>query len=187
MSSFFIINDSNQMNFDKFRIFLILFLIISSTCYNPFVRLFQFIGVIVMSVNAYLNFNGNCREAVEFYAEVFETEAPHIMSIGENPPHPEFTLPDEAKNLVMHTRLTIDGSNIMFSDVFPGMPFVEGTNITLAIVNNNMEELKTRFHKLKEGGKVDMELQETFWSKLYGQVTDKFGIQWQFNYESEDV
>lgn len=40
-----------------------------------------------MAVNAYLNFNGNCREAVEFYAEVFETEKPQIMSFGDSPPN----------------------------------------------------------------------------------------------------
>lgn len=71
-----------------------------------------------MSVDVYINFNGNCREAVEFYAQVFGTETPQIMTFGETPPNPEFPLPDEAKNLVMHTRLNIEGSNVMFSDVF---------------------------------------------------------------------
>ncbi|WP_191561879.1 VOC family protein [Metabacillus idriensis] len=136
-----------------------------------------------MSVDVYINFNGNCREAVEFYAQVFGTEKPQIMTFGETPQSPEYPLPDEAKDMVMHTRLTIDGSNVMFSDVFPGMPFVEGNNITLALVNKNIEELTSIFNKLKDGGTVGMDLQETFWSKLYGQVTDKFGINWQINYE----
>ncbi|KON69257.1 glyoxalase [Peribacillus butanolivorans] len=140
-----------------------------------------------MSVDVYINFNGNCREAVEFYAQVFGTETPQIMTFGETPPNPEFPLPDEAKNLVMHTRLNIDGSNVMFSDVFPGMPFVEGNNISLAVVNKNMDEIKSIFNKLKEGGTVVMDLQETFWSKLYGQVTDKFGIIWQLNYDTGEM
>jgi PhnB protein len=135
-----------------------------------------------MSVDVYLNFNGNCREAAEFYAEVFGTEKPQIMTFGETPPDPSFTLPEEAKNLVMHTRLNISGSNVMFSDVFPGMPFVQGNNVTLSIVTENLDEIKTWFNKLKEGGKVTMDLQETFWSKCYGNLTDKFGIGWQFNY-----
>ncbi|AXN41430.1 VOC family protein [Peribacillus butanolivorans] len=140
-----------------------------------------------MSVDVYINFNGNCREAVEFYAQVFGTETPQIMTFGETPPNPEFPLPDEAKNLVMHTRLNIEGSNVMFSDVFPGMPFVEGNNISLAVVNKNMDEIKSFFNKLKEGGTVVMDLQETFWSKLYGQVTDKFGIIWQLNYDTGEM
>ncbi|MBA9028297.1 MULTISPECIES: VOC family protein [Bacillaceae] len=135
-----------------------------------------------MSVDVYLNFNGNCREAVEFYAQVFETENPKIMTFGEMPPNPEYPLPEEAKNLIMHTRLNISGSNVMFSDVFPGMPFIEGNNISLSIVSENIDEIKSQFDKLKEGGTVGMELQETFWSKCYGQLTDKFGIGWQFNF-----
>lgn len=140
-----------------------------------------------MAVEAYLNFNGNCREAVEYYAQVFETEKPQIMTFGEGPSDLKFPLPDEAKHLVMHARLTINGSNVMFSDVFPGMPFITGNNISLTIASENMDEIKSYFHKLKEGGTVGMELQETFWSKCYGQVTDKFGILWQLNYGNGEM
>jgi len=137
-----------------------------------------------MAVEVYINFNGNCRDAVEFYAQVFGTEKSKIMTFGDGPPNPEFALPEEAKNLVMHTRLNINGSNVMFSDTPPGMPFVAGNNIIITINSNNMEEIKTFFNKLKAGGSVGMDLQETFWSKYYGFVTDKFGIPWQFNYDS---
>jgi PhnB protein len=140
-----------------------------------------------LAVDVYLNFNGNCREAVEFYAEVFGTEKPEIMTFGESPPNPEYPLPEEAKNLIMHTQLNIDGSNVRFSDVFPGMPFVAGNNISLALVSKNMDELKSWFDKLKEGGNVGMDLHETFWSKCYGQLKDKFGIDWQFNYEDGEI
>ena len=134
-----------------------------------------------MSIDVYINFNGNCREAVEYYAQVFETGKPKLMTFGETPSHPDYPLPEEAKQLIMHTRLNISGSNVMFSDVFPGMPFVEGNNITLAFVTDNKEEIQKSFDKLKDGGKVEMELQETFWSKYYGSLIDKFGIHWQFN------
>lgn len=138
-----------------------------------------------MSVDVYLNFNGNCREAAEFYAHAFGTEKPKIMTFGEAPPNPDYPLPEEAKNLVMHTRLQIDGSNVMFSDVFPGMPFVAGNNISLAIVNKDEEKIRSYFHKLKEGATVNMELQETFWSRCYGSLKDKFGIEWQLSYDNE--
>lgn len=137
-----------------------------------------------MAVNVYLNFNGNCREAVQFYAEVFGLDQPQLMTFGEAPPNPEYPLPDEAKDFIMHTRLTIDGSNVMFSDVFPGMPFVQGNNISLAIVNTDLERITSLYHKMKVGGTVTMELQETFWSKCYGIVKDQFGIEWQFNYDN---
>lgn len=136
-----------------------------------------------MAVDVYLNFNGNCREAAEFYAEVFETEKPEIMTFGEAPQHPDYQLPEEAKDLVMHTRLNISGSNVMFSDVFPGHPFIAGNNISLAFVSKDMDEIKSVFDKLSEGGTVVMELQETFWSKSYGSLKDKLGIEWQFSHD----
>jgi len=138
-----------------------------------------------MAIDVYINFNGNCREAVEFYAQAFGTEEPQFMTFGEAPADPDYPLPDEAKNLIMHTRLNISGSTVMFSDVFPNMPFTAGNNISLSVGLDDMDRLKSLFRQLKEGGKVDMELQETFWSKCYGSVTDKFGIGWQFNLVSE--
>jgi len=140
-----------------------------------------------MAINVYLNFNGNCREAVEFYAEVFGTEKPQIMTFGEMPPKPEFALPEEAKDLVMHTRLNISGSVVMFSDVFPGSPYILGNHISLAVVSEDLDEVKSVFAKLKEGGTVTMDLQQTFWSKCYGQIKDKFGIEWQLSHDDETV
>ncbi|MDF2606413.1 MAG: glyoxalase family protein [Bacillales bacterium] len=137
-----------------------------------------------MPINVYINFNGNCREAVQFYADVFNTDTPKIMTFGEAPPNPNFPLPEEAKTLVMHTELYISGSRVMFSDVFPGMPFVEGNNISLTVVSSNIDDVKAQFNKLKVDGKVIMDLQETFWSKCYGNLTDKFGIQWQLSYDN---
>jgi PhnB protein len=137
-----------------------------------------------MAINIYINFNGNCREAVEFYAQVFGTETPKIMTYGDTPPNPEYPLPEESKNLVMHTRLNIDGSTIMFSDIFPGNELILGNNISLTVVSKNIEEIKSVFNKLKDGGTVGMDLNETFFSKCYGTLTDRFGIEWQVSYDN---
>ena len=141
-----------------------------------------------MAVEVFINFNGNCREAVAFYTTVFGTEKPVIMSYGDTPHQcSEFPLSEEAKKLVAYTTININGSTVMFSDVPPGMSFISGNNITLSIGSKSMDEIKVLFNKLKEGGTVVMDLQETFWSKYYGSVTDKFGIQWQFNYDDGQV
>lgn len=136
-----------------------------------------------MAVEVYLNFNGNCRQAVEFYSEVFNTEITEMMTFGEVPQNPDYQMPEEAKNMIMHARLFIDGSRVMFSDTFPGSPFVEGNNVSLAFVNKDMELIKSVYDKLKQDGTVVMELQETFWSKGYGSVKDKFGVEWQLSHE----
>lgn len=138
-----------------------------------------------MTVEVYLIFNGNCREAVSFYENVFNTDKAEIMTFGDSPSDPSYPLPEEAKNLVMHTRLSILGSTVMFSDTFPGSPFTIGNNVTLAVVSDDEAQLRQAFEGLKEGGKVTMELQETFWSKCYGSLTDKYGIEWQISHEEK--
>jgi len=136
-----------------------------------------------MAINVYTYFNGNCRQAVEFYSETFGTEKPKIMAFGDTPPNPQFPLPEEAKNLVLHAELNISGTKVMFSDTFPGNKFIVGNNIGLTLVSKDKDEIQSLFNKFKEGGTVDMELQKTFWSECYGSVTDKFGIQWQLSFE----
>ena len=140
-----------------------------------------------MNINVYINFNGNCLKAVEFYSQVFETEKPKIMTYGDTPPNPDFILPEGTKNLVMHALLNINGSSVMFSDVFPGSPFIAGNNISLVIGSKNMDEIKSLFNKLKDGGSVEMDLQETFWSKCYGSLTDKYGIIWQLSFDNGEI
>lgn len=137
-----------------------------------------------MSVEAYLNFDGNCLEAVEFYAGIFKAE-PQVMRFGDMPPDDEFPITDEIRDLVMHAEIKVKGSSVMFSDVPPGMPFAAGNNISLFLRSSDLDEIKSIFDQLKEGGHVMMELQETFWSKCYGYVEDKFGIGWQLNHEEE--
>lgn len=143
-------------------------------------------GVNVMALDVYLNFNGNCRDAAHFYAKVFGSEVTHLATFGDMPQHPDFELPEEAKQLVMHARVNVMGSRVMFSDVFPGKPFTLGNNINLTLVSKNEDEVRTLFNKLADGGQITMELQETFWSKCYGQVTDKFGMEWQCSHEGEE-
>lgn len=138
-------------------------------------------------IEVYLNFNGNCREAVEFYAKAFKTEEPQIMSFGDAPPNPNFTIPEEAKHLVMNASLKICGSRVMFSDTWPGSPFIVGNNVSITVISDDEEYLRNSFEALKEGGKVTMELQETFWSKCYGALKDQFGVEWQISHDSGDT
>ena len=134
-----------------------------------------------MSVNPYLIFNGNTKEAMFFYKKAFNTEEPDIMYFKDIPPDEKFPITDENKELVMHASLKIKGTNFMFSDAAPGSEVKFGSNITLMFGSDNLEELQSAFDILSEDGKLQMDLQETFWSKAYGSVVDKFGVGWQFN------
>jgi PhnB protein len=138
-----------------------------------------------MSVSVYINFKGNCREAVDFYADAFQVQKQQIMTFGDAPADPNFPFSEETKKLIMHTFLIIHGTKFMFSDTPPEMPLNQGDNITIVINSKDVDEIKSVYSKLKEGGSIQMELQETFWSKCYGMLTDKFGIGWQLSYENE--
>jgi PhnB protein len=136
-----------------------------------------------MAVHVYINFHGNCREALDFYQQVFKTEAPEVMTFGDAPPDSGFPTNEENKDLVMHTALDIYGTTIMFSDILPEETLVEGNNISMVIMLKELAEIRELFDKLKDGGSVEMELHEAFFSKLYGSVKDRFGIIWQIMHD----
>ncbi len=139
-----------------------------------------------MSIEVYIYFNGNCREAVTFYADVFKTEPPHMLTYGEASPNLGYPLPEEAKDRVIHTLLPLNGSKVMFSDCIPGMEYVLGNHMSIMLNFKDAEELKAVFARLAWGGEVYMEPQETFFSKCYAHLEDKFGILWQFTvYEGD--
>jgi len=88
---------------------------------------------------------------------------------------------EAAANLLMHAELKIEGDIVMFGDFFPGTQSVFGNNVQLTVVTDDPEKTRRYYELLKEGGQVEMELQETFWSPLYASIIDKFGIYWQFS------
>ena len=128
-----------------------------------------------MTFSVFVNFDGNCREAVEFYAKVFRQDEVRLMTYGEAP---DENLKEEDKGRIMYADMTIGDSDVMFMDFSSDMQCVKGNNIQLTISDHDPQEVRRLFAELKEGGKVEMDLQETFWSALYGMVVDKFGVQW---------
>lgn len=137
-----------------------------------------------MSFDLFMNFDGDCRQAVEFYAEVFQSEVLHLMTFGDMPPNPEFPIAESDKNRVAYACVPIFGCNVMFSDNPGDMPLIKGNNISPTVSTKDKAEVERVFHALAEGGEVGMALQKTFWSDLYGMVTDRYGIIWQVSHDS---
>ncbi|HDR6136731.1 TPA: AMP-binding protein [Bacillus anthracis] len=102
-----------------------------------------------------------------------------VGEVGDMPENPEYPVPAEAKERVLHATLKVGNTDLMISDTFPGQGHAIGSQVTIAIQISNAEKAKEVFDKLQEGGEVIMPLQETFWSPAYGQVKDKFNIEWQ--------
>ncbi len=135
-----------------------------------------------MALEVYLYFDGNAREAVEYYSKVFETPLKRIDTFADMPTDSDMAMPDNAKDLIMNTSLLIRGTTVMFSDVYPEMGMQKlnkGNNVALLISDPSEETIKKLFSQLSEGGKVENELEKTFWSPLYGRLCDKFGICWE--------
>jgi PhnB protein len=132
-----------------------------------------------MQLELFINFDGNCREAVEFYAKVFESTVSNPMTYGDAPPDPNYTVPEADKNRIMYAGVPVGNIVVMFADIPTGSEFVKGTNICPTISTDNKEEVTRMFTELKEGGEVYMELQKTFFSEWFGMVRDKFGVTWQ--------
>lgn len=133
----------------------------------------------ILGINPYLVTNGNGQEAVKFYENALDAKVEMIQTFGEMPENPEYPIPAEAKDRVLHAHLKVGNTDLMISDTFPGQSYEIGSQVTIAIRIQGVEKSKEVFAKLQDGGQVVMPLQETFWSPLYGQVKDKFGVEWQ--------
>lgn len=141
------------------------------------------------AINTYLNFNGTCEEAFNFYKSVFGGEFSVIQRFNEMPPDvPEEHRPsDNEGNKIMHVTLPIsEHSILMGSDYSEKMSHKkEGNNFSISIDAESEEEAKGLFKELSDGGQVIMPLDMTFWGSLFGMLADKFGIQWMVSYSEE--
>ena len=124
----------------------------------------------------YLNFNGDCRAAMEFYRDVFDGSL-HVQTYGEA--HGDAAHGDR----VMHARLESGPIDLMASDTHPdhSPPFVAGNSVHLSLIGTDRDALAAWFAKLADGGKVTMPLEKQFWGDEYGALTDRFGVHWMVN------
>lgn len=137
-----------------------------------------------MSIGAYLYFNNNCREAIAFYENAFQTEKAQVMTYGDIPGGGGADLPESMKNHVLHASMQIAGSTVRLSDASPDRPIKIGNNVSILANLETADMVVAVFDRLKAGGEVLMEVQETFFSKCYAYLIDKFGVSWQLNLDS---
>lgn len=141
------------------------------------------VQVMTMRLNPYLVMDGTGKEAIEFYEHALGAKVIGMQTFGEMPESPDFPLPEEAKNRIAHGLLKVGETDLMLSDTFPGQPHQTGNQVTICIILSDKERTNEVFEALSADGKVNMPLQETFWSPAYGIVTDKFGVTFQITTE----
>lgn len=127
-------------------------------------------------LNPYLNFNGDCRFAMEFYHSTLggELEMQSFASFG-------MPTSEAYKDKIMHAVLKNEWLTLMASDGQEGVEIVFGDSVTLSISGDDDEKLTNFFEKLSEGGKITMPLAKQVWGDKFGMFTDKFGIHWMVN------
>lgn len=132
------------------------------------------------TLSIYLNFNGNCREAFEFYKSVFGGEFARVATFGEMP---GADIPEDAKSRIMHISLPVADSVLMGSDTMEGMgkTFQQGNNFAISYTPKSREDTDKTFAALSKGGTVFMPLADQFWGDYFGQLTDRFGVTWMLN------
>ena len=142
------------------------------------------------TVNPYLIFDGNCKEAFDFYKNAFGKDFADINFFGDMPPQEGMpSLSEDQKKMVMHVRLEISAETILYgSDIFPGTKgFKQGDQYAVSLNADSRQEATDLFTKLSEGGTVTMPLADTFWGAYFGMWKDQFGIDWMVNFDDPDI
>lgn len=127
------------------------------------------------SLNPYLNFPGTARPAMEFYRDALDGELT-ISTFAD--------FGDPGNEGVMHAQLsTPQGMLLMASDLPPGLEahYVAGTNISVSLSGDDADLLRRCWDRLSDGATITMPLERQMWGDDYGQLTDRFGIQWMVN------
>ena len=129
-----------------------------------------------VTVNPYLNFNGNAAEAMRFYQTVLGGDLT-IQTFGDA----GMAQNDNEKNLTLHAALTADGITLFASDGRPDQKVIFGDNVHLSLQGSDSARLTGYFDGLAAGGRVDMPLAKQFWGDTFGMLTDKYGVHWMVN------
>lgn len=133
----------------------------------------------MLTVNPYIAFTGNCREAVDFYVRAIGAEVLFLQTVGES------QMPNMGPaTSIMHCTIKVGDATILLCDDARPEAAAGGGNISLAIGLDDPGLAEQLFAGLADGGAVIMPIQKTYWAEGFGMVTDKFGVRWMVNCEA---
>ena len=127
-----------------------------------------------MSFDPYIHFQGNCRQAMTAYAEIFGGTL-ETMGYDQAPDASEAM---KASDLIMHATLHLNGRMLLASDFPPGFAGDPQAAVTISHIAPDDAEARRVFAALADGGAVIMDYQPTFWSDGFGMLKDRFGTHW---------
>lgn len=133
-----------------------------------------------MRIDTYLNFPGNCQDALDFYTKSVGAEVLFVTKFGDHEPMPGT---EGWEDKIMHSTFKIGETTILASDAPPHMQTSFG-GFCLSVQAVDEDEADCVFSALADGGQVIMPLQSTFWAKKFGMLKDRFGVSWLVNLEA---
>ena len=132
-----------------------------------------------MTLNTYLNFNGNCEEALKFYEKALGGKLVFLLRYNESPAANECS--KEMANKIMHGRIVAGNGVLMASDC-PPQYYQPQAGFGISVNVDTPAEAERYFAALSDGAKeIKMPIGETFWADRFGMLTDKFGTPWMVN------
>jgi PhnB protein len=130
-------------------------------------------------LNAYLSFDGNCAEAMKFYAKVLDAKLEALITYEQA--GPQMPAPPQHGDKIMHAYLVHPDFELMAGDMPPGMTYQGVNGVMMTLTYPTAADGRRIFNALADGGKVTMPPGETFWADVFGMVTDRFGVPWGVN------
>jgi PhnB protein len=127
-------------------------------------------------LNPYLNFNGNARQALEFYTSVFGGN----LSLSTFADYGAAGSPDADR--IMHGMLETDaGYTIMAADITSEMEYEPLAGFSVSLSGDDAEPLRGYWEKLSASGTTTMPMEKQAWGDEFGMCNDKFGVSWLVN------
>jgi len=133
-----------------------------------------------VKINSYINFDGNAKQAMDFYQSVFGGEViSDTFSSYESEAMPVVEID---RDKIMHASLKGDhGIELMAADIPTGSPVPKDSKVWLTLNGDDEELLRGYWLKLMEGGEVLMPLEKAPWGDMFGMLVDRFGISWMID------
>lgn len=136
-------------------------------------------------INPHINFNGNAEEAFTFYKSVFGGAFAQVFRYKDIP-NPEFPIPENDHDKIMHIALPIGNHNVLMANDVPeflGKVNENENRSKISISAESKEEADKLFNGLSAGGTVEMPMADSFWGSYFGMFRDKYGIEWMVDYD----
>jgi len=129
-----------------------------------------------MKIQAYLAFDGNCEQALNFYGNLFDAEIKNKQTYEDK----KMDVPSSYRNKLQHAELKGKGVHFMAYDASPDTPLNKGSQIHMSVDTNDLDEAKNIFSSLAGSGTTHHEFREREWG-YFGRCTDQYGIDWMVN------